>query len=215
MFLEEGKEIVSTQGRNRMRQNEHFSTDRVLLGENIPVVILINRYSASASEIVAGCLQDHERATLIGEQSWGKGTVQNIIPVRPDVSVMKLTTASYWRPSGKPIDRGTGDEEDGIWGVRPETAFTVEMSEDAVLKNIQKRNLRDIETLIPAEQHDTLMPILLGRPLVVEPVADDAEAPEKPHEDVEEDASSLLEWTDEVLEKAIEFLEPISNRAAA
>ena len=154
MFLQEGKEIVSTQGRNRMRQNEHFSTDRVLLGDNIPVVILINRYSASASEIVAGCLQDHERATLIGEQSWGKGTVQNIIPVRPEVSVMKLTTASYWRPSGKPIDRGTGDEEDGIWGVRPELAFKVEMSEDAVLKNIQKRNLRDICLLYTSDAAD-------------------------------------------------------------
>ena len=59
------------------------------------------------------------------------------------------------------------------------------------------------------------MPILLGRPLVVEPVDDDPEALEKPHEDVGEDASSLLEWTDEVLEKAIDFLEPISNRAAA
>jgi len=217
MFLESGKEIVSTQGRNRMRQNEHYSTEKILLEQNTPVVILINRYSASASEIVAGCLQDHARATLIGEQSWGKGTVQNIIPVRPNVSVMKLTTASYWRPSGKPIDRGSGDEEEGIWGVRPEHSFVVDMSEDAVWRNIQKRNLRDIETLIPAEQHDVLMPILLGRPLAVVDPPDKSpnEEPATPQEDVQEDASSLLEWSDDVLEKAIDFLDPVSNRVAA
>ncbi len=215
MFLEAGKEIVSTQGRNRMRQNEHFSTEEILFNRDTPVVILINRYSASASEIVAGCLQDHERATLIGEQSWGKGTVQNIIPVRPNVSVMKLTTASYWRPSGKPIDRGTSEsEETGVWGVRPDEAFKVSMSENAVWKNIQKRNLRDIETLIPAEQEAQLLPILLGRPLLVAEKEDDNED-DMPTEDVDADSSPLLRWTDEVLEKAIEYLDPVSRSVAA
>ncbi len=218
MFLEPGKEIVSTQGRNRIRHNEHTSTEKQILNQNIPIVVLVNRYSASASEIVAGCLQDHNRASLIGEQSWGKGTVQNIIPVRPNVSVMKLTTASYWRPSGKPIDRYHGDtKESGIWGVRPEGAFLVTLSEDAVWRNFQKRNLRDIETLIPEDQQESLVPILLGRPLlVVEPREDAvADEPMPPSEDIEEEASSLLEWTDEVLDRAIEFLKPVSNRIAA
>ena len=217
MFLEPGKEIVSTQGRSRMRHSEHGSTDRVLLSQNIPIVILINRYSASASEIVAGCLQDHNRATLIGEQSWGKGTVQNIIPVRPKVSVMKLTTASYWRPSGKPIDRTTsGAEESGIWGVRPDEAFATPMTEDDVWRNYQKRNLRDIETLIPAEQQEMLMPILLKRPLMlVKPSEPNSDDPGTPTEDPEEDASSLIDWPDAPLEKAIEFLKPVANRAAA
>ncbi|QEG22183.1 Carboxy-terminal processing protease CtpB precursor [Mariniblastus fucicola] len=217
MFLEPGKEIVSTQGRNRMRQSEHASSEKLSIDQNVPVVILINRYSASASEIVAGCLQDHGRATLIGEQSWGKGTVQNIIPVRPNVSVMKLTTASYWRPSGKPIDRSTsGAEESGIWGVRPEPAFAVPMEESDVWRNFQKRNLRDIETLIPPEQQNDLLPILLERPLlVVEPRDAGSEDPVTPVEDVEEKASSLLEWSDEVLDRAIDFLEPVAHRAAA
>lgn len=217
MFLEPGKEIVSTQGRNRMRQSEHSSSERVLLRKSIPIVVLINRYSASASEIVAGCLQDHKRATLIGEQSWGKGTVQNIIPVRPKVSVMKLTTASYWRPSGKPIDRSaSGAEESGVWGVRPEPAFAVEMSEGDVWKNYQKRNLRDIETLIPAQQQEFLLPILLQRPLlVIQPVDPDSEEPATPVEDVEQDSSSLRDWPDEALNRAIEFLEPVANSAAA
>lgn len=215
MFLEPGKEIVSTQGRNRMRQSEHFSTDQILLDGDVPVVILINRYSASASEIVAGCLQDHQRATLVGEQSWGKGTVQNIIPVRPEISAMKLTTASYWRPSGKPIDRGAGDAEDGIWGVRPNGAFKVPLDEDEVLKNIQKRNIRDIATLIPTAQRDRLIPILLKRTEApAEPTAPTADGSAKPSEDVD-DESNLLEWTDEVLQRAIDFLEPASGRVAA
>jgi len=218
MFLEPGKEIVSTQGRSRMRHSEHGSTDKVLLNKNIPIVILINRYSASASEIVAGCLQDHKRATLIGEQSWGKGTVQNVIPVRPNVSVMKLTTASYWRPSGIPIDRTTeGAEESGIWGVQPEDAFDTEMTEDNVWRNYQKRNLRDIATLIPAEQQEFLMPLLLQRPLLVIQPEDESNSDEPtiPTEDTEENASSLLNWSDEPLEKAIDFLAPIANRNAA
>lgn len=218
MLLEPGKEIVSTQGRNRMRQSEHASTDKLLLNVNVPVVILINRYSASASEIVAGCLQDHSRATLMGEQSWGKGTVQNIIPVRPNVSVMKLTTASYWRPSGISIDRGaSGSEESGVWGVRPESDFAIKMTEGDVWKNYQKRNLRDIETLIPPDQQDALMPMLLGRPLlVVEPTEDSKpDEPVTPTEDVDQDASSLLEWRDEPLDQAIEYLKPFANRSAA
>jgi carboxyl-terminal processing protease len=218
MFLGPGCEIVSTQGRDRVRQSEHSSTEQQLLNENIPVVVLINRYSASASEIVAGCLHDHNSATLIGEQSWGKGTVQNIIPVRPNVSVMKLTTASYWRPSGKPIDRNYGDsKKNGVWGVRPDKAFLVSMDENDVLRNLQKRNLRRIETLIPPEQKENLMPILLERPLVVVEPRDDphSDEPLKPVENVEEDSSSLLEWRDEVLDRAIDFLEPVANRIAA
>jgi len=186
-----------------------------VLGSDVPVVILINRYSASASEIVAGCLQDHQRATLIGEQSWGKGTVQNIIPVRPEISAMKLTTASYWRPSGKPIDRGTGDAEDGIWGVRPDGDLVVSLEEEEVLKNIQKRNIRDIATLIPTDKRDQLVPILLKRTKASsEPIESSDDDSAKPTEDVD-DGSNLLEWTDEVLQRAIDFLEPASDRIAA
>lgn len=218
MFLGPAKEIVSTQGRNRMRQNEHFSTEEQLLDEDIRVIVLVNRFSASASEIVAGCLQDHERATLIGEQTWGKGTVQNIIPVRPDVSVMKLTTASYWRPSGKPIDRGTIEAEDsGVWGVRPEKAFVVSLSEDEVLRNQQKRNLRDIETLIPVEMRDDLLPVLIGGAFDTStPAKTDSDSSDVPQEDVEESQpESLLDWSDPVMRRAIEILEPSARTLSA
>ena len=191
MFLEPGQEIVSTQGRNRMRQNEHFSTEELLLDKNISIVVLINRGSASASEIVAGCLQDHKRATLIGEQSWGKGTVQNIIPVRPNVSIMKLTTASYWRPSGKPIDRGTGESENGgVWGVRPDKPFLVDMTDEQFIRNVRQRNLRDIETLIPLGQRETLLPILMEGAFAGKDSKKESDSDDGPEEEVDEASNS-------------------------
>jgi hypothetical protein len=88
-------------------------------GRTVPMVILINKFSASASEIVAAALQDHGRAVVVGERSYGKGSVQNIILMEKDTSALKLTTASYWRPSGKNIHRFPDSKETDEWGVRP------------------------------------------------------------------------------------------------
>ena len=108
MFLDKRQVIVQTKGRNERLLDEHFSTSETDYDPSKPVVILINREAASASEIVAACLRDHQRALLVGESTWGKGTVQNVIPIQRGQSALKLTTASYWPPSGENFDRSLG-----------------------------------------------------------------------------------------------------------
>ncbi len=99
-FLNEG-EIVSTRGRNP-KDNERFNATKGDLINGKPIVVLINGGSASASEIVAGALQDHHRVIVVGTKSFGKGSVQTILPVRGD-GAMRLTTARYYTPSGRSI----------------------------------------------------------------------------------------------------------------
>ena len=186
MFLERDKLIVSTRGRKNRLLEEHFSTSSQTFSTNKPIVVLINRDSASASEIVAACLQDHKRAVVIGENSWGKGTVQHVIPIELGRSALKLTTSSYWRPNGENIDRYDPDaQKSGIWGVHPSADLEIELSEEQIFQNRRQRSLLDLRGLVPI---DALR---------------------------ERDSDELLEIEDEPLKRAIKHLTKSAERVAA
>ncbi len=141
LFISEGR-IVSTAGRNSPERA--WDAKRRATFENVPMVVLVNRYSASASEIVAACLQDNKRALIVGERTWGKGSVQNVIELEEGASALKLTTAAYRRPSGKNIHRFDNSDENGEWGVIPEEGYELKLDATELANLMQDRRERDI-----------------------------------------------------------------------
>ena len=141
LFLEEGK-IVSTKGRNTEERTQFARRAGTFSG--FPMAVLVNRYSASASEIVSAALQDHKRAIIVGERTWGKGSVQNVIELEGGKSQLKLTTASYHRPSGKNIHRFPDSKETDEWGVMPDDNYGVRFSPEEMSGYQEYRRQRDV-----------------------------------------------------------------------
>jgi carboxyl-terminal processing protease len=124
MFLEKG-EIVSTKGRNTAAKKYDAQKDGLF--EDLPMVVVVNQNSASASEIVSAALQDHKRAVIVGQRTYGKGSVQNIIDLDGGNSVLKLTVASYYRPSGENIHKFKNAKNSDKWGVSPDNGAEVKL----------------------------------------------------------------------------------------
>ena len=143
LFLRAGQPIVTTRDRDGEIRDRFVSTGRGGYLD-IPLAVLINHNSASASEILAACLQDYHRAVIVGERSYGKGTVQRILQLESGRSLLKLTSATYWRPSGQNIHRMADAKEADPWGVKPSPGFEVLMDQDQYLIWRKYRYRRDV-----------------------------------------------------------------------
>ena len=122
LFLNKGT-IVTVKRRDGSVKNTYTARGTPLWIK--PMVVLIDHDSASASEIVAACLQDHHRAIVVGERSYGKGTVQENFELPMNLGTLRLTDAEYRRPSGKNINRFPDDTKDDIWGVLPNEGYEI------------------------------------------------------------------------------------------
>ncbi|MDB5352488.1 MAG: C-terminal processing peptidase [Planctomycetota bacterium] len=174
MFVESGR-IVSTKGRNTKEKvydaekGGLYDAPDAKPSEGLPIAILVNQYSASAAEILSACLQDHHRAVVVGHRTYGKGSVQNIVPLDDGDSVLKLTVATYWRPSGKNIHRFKNAKEKDEWGVSPDPGYEVNLSDTELETWLYARRDRDL-----ISSHNPVKPKIGkdGKPEPVKPYVD-------------------------------------------
>ena len=142
LFIDSGV-IVSTRGRDGRILEEARASGRGPFTD-VPMAVLVNHDSASASEIVAACLQDHHRAVIVGGRSFGKGTVQEVCDLGDRRGELKLTVASYWRPSGENIHRRHDAGPKETWGVRPDKGYEVVVEGEEVEQFRRWRQDRDV-----------------------------------------------------------------------
>jgi carboxyl-terminal processing protease len=170
LFLTGGKTIVSTKGKGTGTETI-VSTDETLLPD-LPLVVLINENSASASEIVAGAMLDNERALLVGSRSFGKGSVQQLLPLSDGSSAIKLTTAYWYLPSGKMIHRKKDAES---WGVDPSPGNVIPVDDEQLRAMLIKRREAEVEDPF-AKLDEPVTPKWLREVMLDDPMAAGLEA---------------------------------------
>jgi carboxyl-terminal processing protease len=130
----------------------------------VPVAVLVDGLTASAAEIVAACLQDHRRATVVGSRTYGKGTVQSILPLSDGRSLLKLTTSEYLRPSRANIHRRAGDGDDAVWGVTPDAGCEITPTAASLERTRAWRRARDLAGAaggVPPREIDPVLAVAL------------------------------------------------------
>lgn len=142
LFLRSGA-IVTTRYRSGRSVHTSVASGNAPYAD-LPLVVLVNDETASAAEIVAACLQDNRRAAIVGQRTYGKGTVQDIIQLGKDYGAMRLTVASYWRPNGQNIDRRPDAKEKDTWGVSPDKGCQVVLDKAEYERWLEWRAGRDV-----------------------------------------------------------------------
>lgn len=145
-FVGDGKLIVYTQGRNPESRRDYFTQGKAPHSK-LPMIILVNRGSASGSEIVAGAMQDLKRALIVGTTTFGKGSVQSVFPLQ-EGNALRLTTAKYYTPSGRSIHR---DEKTGKGGIIPDIPIEIPREIEA------KLYIQSDEVFAPGKEPESLV----------------------------------------------------------
>lgn len=140
LFLSNGT-IVTIRGRNDTNEQSSYARAEGTLPD-FPMVVIVNGRSASASEIVAGALQDHKRAKVLGNRTYGKGSVQHVRQLPFNNGTLKYTAAHYYLPSGRNLNRG---KDSIVWGVDPDPGLVVPMNDDLYIQMLTAR--RDFEVI--------------------------------------------------------------------
>lgn len=140
VFLESGAEVVSTRGQDISQNQHHRASGRPVVSGDLPVVVLVNGGSASAAEIVAGALQDHRRGLVLGTTTFGKGSVQSVVPLPRDQGAFSITTARYYTPSGRCIQ---------ATGIKPD--ILVEQALVETITDAERRREKDMRLALKPE----------------------------------------------------------------
>lgn len=213
LFLKSGN-IVSVKGRN-VPERSWEARSRETLPE-FPMAVLVNGYSASASEVLSACLQDNGRAIVVGERTWGKGSVQNVIQIDDGKSILKLTTASYHRPSGVNIHRFKDMGPDDTWGVLPDEDYEIPYSRkqwEAWLKNRAARDV--VKRKVSDELEAAGMPTGLGKEATDREQSLPATAGATTESATTENSEAEAEFVDAQLDSAIAYIKAELSKTEA
>jgi len=151
LFVENGR-ILTVKGRGEEKVYE-AKAEGTFLG--FPIAVLVNRQTASAAEIIAACLQDHQRALVVGERTFGQGIVRSLVKLQDGLGALRLPVAAYYRPSGKNVNRYPHLTEADEWGVKPSAGYEVVLTDDEMKQYEKDRSARDILSNSPKDSfHD-------------------------------------------------------------
>src|SRR4051812_25554526 len=153
LFLESGR-IVTVKGRNGESAYDAHPEGTF---SGFATALLVNRHTASAAEIIAAALQDHHRALVVGERTFGQGIVRTLLPLKGGAGALKLPVAAYYRPSGKNVNRYPDSKETDDWGVQPDSGYELTLSDDELKQHNNERLGRELlnpEESAKAESRD-------------------------------------------------------------